>query len=191
VTGRYATWNGSEDEVVVVPSYEGENLMVPVIRAIVRSTADRSRIILQRRDDPTESVRGALEIPGGRWRAGESPVDAITREVREETGLDVTGITGISIDRLDDRRGIASIEPLVVVAGVHGSFPAIHTVLIVEATGEPTSRLDESRDVRWWDLAAVFEEMATNRSGFIPSSYAALRSYETWLGSTGVWIASS
>jgi len=191
VTGRHRTWNGKASEDVSVPVYRGENVMVPVIRAIVRPASDPSRVLLQRRDDPAESVRGSLEIPGGQWRAGESPIDAITREVREEAGLDVTHVLGIAIDTFDERRPIASIEPLVVISGVHGAFPAIHTVLVVDGEGEPRARHGESRDVRWWMLSEVIAEMASNRAGFIPSSYGALRAYEAWLGSTGDWMASS
>ena len=45
---------------------------------------DRSRVLLLR------NYREEWELPGGRPDDGESLADAATREVREETGLDVT-----------------------------------------------------------------------------------------------------
>jgi len=45
------------------------------------------RLLLIRRG--TEPSRGMWSIPGGRVEAGESPEQAVEREVREETGLSV------------------------------------------------------------------------------------------------------
>lgn len=158
--------------------------MVPVIRAIVRSHEHPDSIVVQRRDDPSESVSGKLEIPGGRWRSGESPVDAISREVAEETGLQVTDVGGVSTYRLDDRRSIATVRPLVVIAGVGRAFPAVHTVLVVDAVGELQSAKGESADVRWWHIDDVASALVDRPDDFIPSTRAAIRAYLDWLGST-------
>lgn len=184
MTGRHEMFDGSNEVTVDVPSSGGENVMVPVVRAIVRSPEHPDSIVLQRRDDASESVMGRLEIPGGRWRSGESPVAAISREVAEETGLEVTSADGVSIDTLDDRRAIAAVRPLVVVAGVGGAFPAAHLVLMVDVEGSVRPAPGESSDVRWWHLDEVRSAMAANRDEFIPSTYAALEAYLEWLGST-------
>jgi|GEM_PF-905526 len=184
MTGRHEMFDGTKAVTVDVPLSGGENVMVPVVRAVVVSQAHPDSIILQRRDDASESVIGQLEIPGGRWRSGESPVDAISREVAEETGLHVIRVDGVSIDCLDDRRSVASIRPLVVVAGIGGAFPAAHMVLVVEAVGTLRSAPGESADVRWWHLDEIRTAMGQNRDDFIPSTYAALDAYLDWLGST-------
>ncbi len=182
VVGEYDVWDGSQWVTVRVPVSGGESVMVPVLRVVVVD-ATGERILLQRRDIGGEPVQGLLEIPGGRWRSGESPIECATREVREETGIDLTSIDGVTLDHIDDRRVVASIRPLVVVAGVDGDFPAIHTVLVGTGSGTIAAQKGASTDVRWWPIADVREEMAANRDGFIPSSFAALAAYAERLDS--------
>jgi 8-oxo-dGTP pyrophosphatase MutT (NUDIX family) len=45
---------------------------------------ENKRVLLIHRTD-----NDIWEIPGGGWEEGETPWDAVTREVKEETGLDV------------------------------------------------------------------------------------------------------
>jgi 8-oxo-dGTP pyrophosphatase MutT (NUDIX family) len=182
MTGRHEMWDG-ESVVVSVPQSGGENVMVPVIRGVVRSVDEPSLILLQRRGNPSESVHGLRELPGGRWRSGESPVDALSREVLEETGVTVTAVRGVALNALDAHRTIASVTPLVVVAGVDRAFPAIHIVLTADGEGVPRDTPGETSDVRWWTLDAVRDEMDRNRDGFVPSTYAALCAYVDWLAS--------
>jgi 8-oxo-dGTP diphosphatase len=173
-------WDGGMDAIVDVPVSGGENVMLPVIRAIVRMEGDPTRVIVQRRDNASEVVRGLFEIPGGRWRAGESPVDAIRREVLEETGLTVVRVHGVTEDVIDDRRTIASIRPLVIIAGVFGAYPAVHVVMLVDATGEPQSTPGESSDVRWWSIEEIRSGLGGPTELFIPSTRAALNAFLKW-----------
>jgi len=184
VTGRHEMWDGKSRVQVDVPVSGSENVMVPVIRAIVRSSADVSQILLQRRADPSEPVFGLLEIPGGRWRSGESPIDAITREVFEETGVRLSTISGVSVDAIDEHRSVATIRPFAIIAGVAGAFPAIHIVLTADGVGALRGEPGESGDVRWWSLEAVRSEIEDRPEGFVPSSLAALRAYVEAVGST-------
>lgn len=187
MTGRYRMWDGAHPVEVDVPVSGGEDVMVPVIRAVVRHVNEPHRILVQRRDDPSENVRGMLEIPGGRWRAGESPVEAITREVAEETGVTLLTVEGVSIDPVDDHKAIASIRPMVIAAGVDGAFPAVHVVLRALGEGEPRPEAGESADVRWWHFEDLVESLERSRDEFIPSSYAALQAYVEGVGSDDTW----
>ncbi len=57
-------------------------------------------LIVQR--SPTDFLGGFFELPGGGIEPGESVVDAVARETREETGLDVITI-GAYIGPMDYR----------------------------------------------------------------------------------------
>jgi 8-oxo-dGTP pyrophosphatase MutT (NUDIX family) len=178
----HPVWDGEQWVTVSVPMSGAEGVMIPVLRVVVVDDSG-DRILLQRRDAGGETVRGLLEIPGGRWRSGESPIACAIREVFEETGIRLSAVDGVTIDAIDDNRSVASIRPLIVVAGVDGGFPAVHTVLMGTGSGTIVAETGASADVRWWAIADVFQEMSTNRSGFIPSSFAALSAYAEMLDS--------
>lgn len=55
--------------------------------AVVALVEESGRVLLIRRG--VEPARGLWALPGGYMDAGEMPVDALCREVREETGLEV------------------------------------------------------------------------------------------------------
>jgi 8-oxo-dGTP diphosphatase len=64
----------------------GAGRVVPCVGAVVHDAAGRL-LLIQRGHDPH---RGRWSLPGGRIEAGESAEEAVVREVREETGLDVS-----------------------------------------------------------------------------------------------------
>lgn len=49
----------------------------------------RDRVLVVRKSPDDEHQPGRWELPGGRLKAGETPDDALVREVREEVGLEV------------------------------------------------------------------------------------------------------
>jgi 8-oxo-dGTP diphosphatase len=65
---------------------------VACVGAVVRD--DRGRLLLVRRG--TEPAKGRWSVPGGRIEPGETAVEAVVRELVEETGLRVvvTGLAG-------------------------------------------------------------------------------------------------
>ena len=62
------------------PAAPAPNCLAPSAFAVVRD--DANRVLLVRRADD-----GQWELPGGRVELGESAVDAVEREVAEESGL--------------------------------------------------------------------------------------------------------
>lgn len=67
--------------------------MVRCVGGVVHD--DRGRLLLIRRAN--EPAQGLWSIPGGRVEQGESDPEAVVREVREETGLDVVPETLIGV----------------------------------------------------------------------------------------------
>lgn len=57
-------------------------LLLPGVSAVIRN--EQGEILVQRREDD-----GGWSLPAGAIDPGESPAQAIVREVKEETGLDV------------------------------------------------------------------------------------------------------
>lgn len=75
------------------PDAPAANSIVVAVTAIVRNV-DGDVLLIERTDN------GLWAAPGGAQDMGESVVDTVVREVREETGLEVevTGISGIYSD---------------------------------------------------------------------------------------------
>jgi 8-oxo-dGTP pyrophosphatase MutT (NUDIX family) len=157
----------------------GEVLVVPNIAAIVLSDDEGSAILLQHRDKP-EVVRGLLEIPTGRWRAGETPAQALRREVGEETGLEVRSIAG------EGRRWevhphwpVWAAAPAAVVVGAEGAYPALLVTFVCVAPGEPRALPGETADPRWYPREEVLALLRAEPRQFTAVAHAALAS---WLG---------
>ena len=77
----------------------------PTASALVEDAA--GRLLLARR--AIEPYRGKWDIPGGFLEEGEHPVEALRRELREETGLEIEPreFFGAWIDRYGDDAGAA------------------------------------------------------------------------------------
>ena len=68
--------------------------LVACVGAVVRDPSGRL-LLIQRGHDPH---RGSWSLPGGRVEAGETAAEAVVREVREETGLEVR--VGVPVGRV-------------------------------------------------------------------------------------------
>ena len=73
------------------------NRTVPCVGGLAYDQAGRL-LVVQRRNEPG---RGLWSVPGGRVEPGEDDAAALVREMREETGLEVT--PGVLVGRV--RRG--------------------------------------------------------------------------------------
>ncbi|MBT8207737.1 MAG: NUDIX domain-containing protein [Acidimicrobiia bacterium] len=170
-----SVWDGAAWIQLPVPFSGGEAVVVPNIAAILSPTAERRQVLLQRRDKPGEAVRGLLELPGGRWRAGESALDALTREVEEETGLVlVDDMTSSRRYENNAKRPFIISHPVAVSTGVEGAYPALHIAYLATATGTLRGEPGESSDPRWYPLEEIQSMLDEAPSGFTGVAYALL-----------------
>jgi ADP-ribose pyrophosphatase YjhB (NUDIX family) len=173
----YPVWIEDEWVDVSVPEMGGEPLVVPNVAAIVRNPAGDA-VLLQRRDKPGEPVRGKLEIPGGRWRAGEPPEVAVAREVAEETGVDlVAPIPQIGRVVTGSNRSCAVAKPLAVVNGIEGTYPSLHVLFECVGAGDPRPQAGETADTRWWPIGEVRELLSERPDEFVDQTRAMLTAY--------------
>jgi 8-oxo-dGTP diphosphatase len=61
----------------------------PVVEVVVGLIADSSGRWLVNCRPPGRPLAGAWEFPGGKLQPGEAPLAALTRELREELGIEV------------------------------------------------------------------------------------------------------
>jgi 8-oxo-dGTP diphosphatase len=98
------------------------------------------RVLLARRAH--EPRRDHWDIPGGFVEETEHPLDALRREFREETGLEVQPLELLRID----------IEP-------YDERHVFSVTWIVDADGEPVAA-DDVAELRWFEPADLPGEMA-------------------------------
>lgn len=113
--------------------------MIAPVLAVSAIVVDDDRLLLVRRGHGPAA--GTWAVPGGRVQAGETLAEAVTRELREETGIE--GVCG----------------PLVGVSEVLPEDGSEHLVVlgfevsILEST-EPAAA-DDAAEARWVDLGDV------------------------------------
>jgi 8-oxo-dGTP diphosphatase len=119
--------------------------IVACVGAVVHDSEGRL-LLIQRRHDPH---RGRWTLPGGRVEPGETPEQAVVREIREETGLDV---------RVGAVAGRVWIP-----AGVDLEYDVVDFICTpVDATAVPAAG-DDAADVRFVDGSAMAELACTPR----------------------------
>jgi len=165
---RHPVWTGSRWADLPVAESGGEAVVVPNVAGLVFRGRDRTELLLARRDKPGEPVRGRLELPGGRWRAGEAPDEALRREVAEETGVTLLAVCGaVGHLRFGEHVAFRVAHPLAVVNGVDGAYPSLHVLFECRGDGQPRPQPGETADPRWWPTAEVEEMLRTTPEEFV------------------------
>lgn len=105
---------------------------------------DDALLMVQRSNDPG---KGLWSLPGGRVETGEFLADAVRREVREETGLEVE---------------VGELAGILEVPGDDLHYVILDYHAIVVGSAEPTADGDAG-DVRWVPLDQVAHMECTPR----------------------------
>jgi len=128
-------------------------------RAIIeRSTPDGVEIVVQVRNKPYEGGKW-IELPGGRVEEFESLVEALRREVREETGLMITSIESLDtrIETDDPDTCVECLQPFAVYQTIRGPVDSMGVYFRCQAEGELLVTGDETEDMQWMSVQRVAE----------------------------------
>ena len=125
-------------------------------RAIIERTVNGYKeVVVQWRDKHSE---GCYEFPGGRIEEFESFYDALKREVKEETGLDVVQATGQE-ERIEINDGwiIEGFKPYSFYQTLEGGVDSLGAHFICHAIGEMLLKGVGSKDIKWINLNELKE----------------------------------
>ena len=101
---------------------------------------DKKELLLIKRQDNEVHCPGAWEVPGGRLELGENPFDALKRETKEETSLDIEILNPLRVNffERDDGQAITMISFL--------CRPVSNSVVLSE----------EHTDYKWIEIDKAF-----------------------------------
>jgi 8-oxo-dGTP diphosphatase len=136
---------------------------IPCVGAIIHD-AERRLVVVRRGRQPN---KGLWSIPGGRVEAGESDQDAVRREVREETGLQVDVI-----------RSAGSVV-LAAPAAADRYLVTDYLAVVTPGTSTDLRAGDDAVDARWVSESAFLHMEVT------PGLAGALRQWGVWAAPSG------
>ncbi|REE67648.1 ADP-ribose pyrophosphatase [Paenibacillus taihuensis] len=124
-------------------------------RAIIERTVNGSiEIVVQTRNKSDGPQR--IELPGGRIDPFEPLHKALIREVKEETGLDVTEIEGedtrIDTAHMNTDFAVECLQPFAVYQTTKGPFDSVGAYFRCKAIGELLQAGDETKYPRWVNI---------------------------------------
>jgi 8-oxo-dGTP diphosphatase len=140
-------------------------------RAIIEREAPNGlEIVIQVRNKPHEGGKW-IELPGGRVEEYESLLEAVKREVREETGLELVEIEGetTKVEAVSPDTNVECLAPLAVYQTIRGPVDSMGVYFRCKAEGQLLVVGDDTEKVQWVpvDMIRVWLESESERFSWI------------------------
>ena len=160
-----------------------EKCAIPGVGAfIIKEEQDTEYILLQERWKKNSlEENGMFEIPAGKIREFENIFETLRREVKEETGLDITEIYGEDQSLLYENGNYSVINfmPFSCSQNLIGDYPIMVFTFVCRASGVLLNESDESQNYKWVSVDELKNILATNPHKFYPMHVSTLRKYLT------------
>lgn len=158
-------------------------LCIPVVSVIVyRIKQNKTEILMQIRYKPSIDpvYSGLFEIPSGIINKYEYAPDAAIREVKEETGLDVSisGLKDLIKINCDNNDLVVSYQPFCCNQQLTGGRSYLSVVFLCEyKKGELSEAILESRNPRWLSISEVNTMINKNPEKIFPLNLPVLKHF--------------
>ncbi|GGA24078.1 NUDIX hydrolase [Paenibacillus physcomitrellae] len=154
-------------------------------RAIIeRFSGDETEIILQRRTKPDSLFK--LELPGGRIDPFESLIEALIREVKEETGLDISKIedveTRVDTAGMNPAFEVECLKPFAAYQTIKGPVDSVGLYFRCQATGNLLEIGDDTSEIKWMNVKEVRDLFRQDPLGFSDVDRAGIKYYLKFKG---------
>lgn len=159
-----------------------EHFAIPAVSVILSKHVDEKEFILiqERQKIGGGKENGMLEIPGGKIQEYENIFSALRREVKEETGLDITSIQGedevIETIIINGNKTI-SFTPFCTTQNLSGAYSLIVNTFICEAKGDLLVQTNETQNSRWVNIKELENMVNSNPDQFFLMDVTALKRY--------------
>jgi len=161
-----------------------DNPRIVVSALIERLNNGQKEVFVQTRNKPqtSKNYTDMLEIPGGGIDAYENVFEALKREVREETGLEIIRFIDCELpNAMENRVGDKSLafRPYLCqqVLETNGGLPWYGFVFRCEAKGVLSMDLNEAKDPRWLSLSELDVFLKNSPEKVFSLQYATLLKY--------------
>ncbi|OPG99606.1 phosphohydrolase [Chryseobacterium mucoviscidosis] len=154
-------------------------------RAIIERIHNEAiEVVIQRRTKSDSAFQ--FEFPGGRIEPFESLVQALVREVKEETGLTIYEIEGmetrIDTTRINPEFEVECLRPFAAYQTIKGPINSVGYYFRCKASGELLEAGDETVDIQWIDIKELNKLFMENPLDFSDVDRAGIKYYLNYQG---------